>query len=104
MNALVFHARHYSFTGKDGQPVVGNTVSYLEEMEPVSTSNESGLAPMTVSATDAALVEILRAKLPAIMNVEIGRRPGMRGRPESVVTAAKLVRPVPLEGLLGLGK
>lgn len=104
MNALIFHARAYSFTGKDGRLVTGNSVSYLEDMEPATGPDESGLAPMTLRATDEAIAELTRAKLPAIFSVRIGRRAGRDGKPDSFITEAKLVRPVPVESLLGPSK
>ena len=73
-------------------------------MDPFAEPNEVGLAPMTCSATDDGLEPILRAKLPAVFDIEIGRRAGRDGKPASFITSAKLLRPVPVDGLLGLGK
>lgn len=104
MNALVFHARGYNFTGKDGRQVIGNSVSYLEAMDPVRAPDEQGLPPMSIKATDDALGELLKAQLPALFSIEVGRRAGRDGRPDSFITSAKFLRPVPVDGLLGLAK
>ncbi len=104
MNALIFYARAYDFVGKDGKQVVGNSVSYLEEMEPMTEPNERGLAPMSVKATDEGIKAILAAKLPARFSVEIGRRAGRDGKPDSFITQAKLLAPVAVEALVGPSK
>ena len=104
MKALVFHARAWNFPGKDGSPVIGNAVSYLEDMLPATDPNEAGLAPMSVTAEDAALAEVLKAKLPALFDIEIGRRAGKLGKPASFLTRAKFLQSVPVEALLGSSK
>lgn len=101
MKALIFHARAWDFAGKDGGQVIGNSVSYLEDMMPATDPNEAGLAPMSVTAEDAALVEVLKAKLPALFDIEIGRRAGRFGKPASFLTRAKFIAAVPVESLLG---
>lgn len=103
MKALIFHARAWDFQGKDGGQVIGNSVSYLEDMMPISEPNESGLSPMSVPAEDAALAEILKAKLPALFDIEIGRRAGRFGKPASVLVQAKFLSSVPVAALLGSG-
>lgn len=104
MKALIFHARAWDFAGKDGGQVVGNSVSYLEDMPPATDPNEVGLAPMSIQAEDSALVDVLKAKLPALFDIEIGRRAGKFGKPASFLTRAKFLQPVPVEALLGSSK
>lgn len=90
MKALVFHARGYEFASRTtGELIVGNTVSYLEVMDSFQEEREKGLPPMTVSATDECLANILRSSLPAVCDIELGRRPGAKGKPETVMTAFK---------------
>lgn len=103
MKALIFHARAWDFQGKDGGQVIGNSVSYLEDMTPIADPNEAGISPLSVPAEDAALVEVLKAKLPALFDVEIGRRPGRFGKPASVLVQAKFLSSVPMSALLGTG-
>lgn len=104
MKALIFHARAWDFPGKDGSQVIGNSVSYLEDMLPATEPNEAGLAPMSLTAEDAALAEVLKAKLPALFDIEIGRRAGKFGKPASFLTRAKFLQSVPVEALLGASK
>lgn len=101
MKALIFHARIWDFVGRDGGQVKGNSVSYLEDMPPVSDPNEAGLAPMMVEALDQAFADVVSSKLPALFDVEIARRPGRRGKPESVLVGAKFLSSVPVQVLLG---
>ena len=101
MKALIFHARAWSFPGTDGRQVEGNGVSYLEDMPPAAEPNEVGLAPMQVEALDEAFADVIKGKLPALFDVEIGRRPGRKGKPESVLLRAKFLSAVPVEALLG---
>lgn len=104
MNVLIFYARAYDFTAKDGKRVTGNVVNYLEEMDSLEAPDERGLMPMDTKAEPEALAGILAAKLPALFDVQIGRRAGRDGKPESIIKTAKLMRPVPVEGLLGPSK
>ena len=104
MNVLIFYARAYDFTGKDGKHVSGNIVNYLEEMDPLEGPEERGLRPMDCKAEPEALPVILGAKLPALFEVVFGRRPGRDNKAESFIRTAKLVRPVPVEGLVGPSK
>jgi len=97
---IIFHARSYDFTGTDGRAVSGNNVSYLEEMEPTRAPTESGLLPMSVTADGPVLEALVKCELPALVDVEFGRRAGRRGRPESILTKAAFVEPVPIAGLL----
>lgn len=100
MKALVFHARAYEFQGNGGEMVKGSEVSYMELMEPVNMTNEKGLPPLSVSAVDECLPAILGAQLPAVCEVDIARRPGRRGKPESVMVAFKAGKPWKLEDTL----
>ena len=102
MKALIFHARAWSFAGTDGRQVEGNAVSYLEDMLPAAEPNEAGLAPMQVASVDEAFADVVKGKLPALFDVEIGRRPGRKGKPESVLLRAKFLSAVPIESLLGV--
>lgn len=101
MKALIFHARAWDFVGKDGGQVKGNAVSYLEDMLPASDPNEAGLPPLQVSADDQAFSDVVSSKLPALFDVDIARRPGRKGKPESVLIAAKFLSSVPVQSLLG---
>lgn len=101
MKALIFHARAWSFAGTDGRQVEGNSVSYLEDMLPAAEPNEAGLAPMQVAAFDEAFAHVVSAKLPALFDVDIARRPGRKGKPESVLVGAKFLSSVPIQTLLG---
>ena len=101
MKALVFHARAWDFVGRDGGTVKGNAVSYLEDMQPATDPNEAGLAPMQVEALDQAFADVLSSKLPALFDLDIGRRPGRKGKPESVLVGAKFLSSVPVQALLG---
>lgn len=101
MKALIFHARAYSFTGTDGRLVEGNTVSYIEDMPVSADPNEAGLPPQSVPALDEALADVLKGNLPGLFDIDMGRRPGRRGKPESVLTRAKFLSSVPVSALLG---
>lgn len=100
MKALIFHARAWDFVGRDGGQVQGNFVSYLEDMPPVSDPNEAGLPPMQVEAADQAFADVVSSKLPALFDVDIARRPGRKGKPESVLVSAKFLSSVPVQSLL----
>tara|TARA_R110002073_G_C9464495_1_gene578983 strand:- start:2235 stop:2564 length:330 start_codon:yes stop_codon:yes gene_type:complete len=102
MKALVFHARQYSFPSRDtGEIITGNDVAYMEIMEPTDTGDEKGLAPMSVSASEEVISSILASSLPAVCDVDFARRPGRRGKPESVMTVFKAGKPWRLEDTLG---
>lgn len=101
MKALIFHARAYSFTGRDGSLIEGNTVSYIEDMPVSENPNEAGLPPQTVPALDEALADVLQGKLPGLFDIDMGRRPGPKGKPETILTRAKFLSPVPVANLLG---
>jgi hypothetical protein len=98
---IIFHARSYDFVGQDGRAVAGNNVAYLEEMPPMREATESGLLPMSVTADGPVLEALVKSELPALVDVEFGRRPGRRGRPESVLTKAAFVQAVPIASILG---
>lgn len=105
MKVLIFHARAWAFTDKErGSEVVGNAISYLEDMPPVAEPNEVGLAPMQVPALDEAFADILKSKLPALFDVDFGRRAGSKGKPATFLVRANFLKSVPIEGLLGASK
>jgi len=101
MKALVFHARKYEFAGKTGELVKGNSVSLLELYEPFKEDHEKGLPPQTVAASDEAIESILGVQLPIVCDVEWGRRPGPKGKPESYLVNFKPGKPWRLEDTLG---
>ena len=101
MKALIFHARAWDFVGRDGGAVKGNAVSYLEDMQPATDLNEAGLPPMQVEAIDQAFSDVVSSKLPALFDLDISRRPGRKGKPESVIVGAKFLSSVPVQTLLG---
>jgi len=101
MKALVFHARGYEFASRTtGELIVGNSVSYLEVMDAFQEEKEKGLPPMTVKATDGCLENLLRSQLPAICDIELGRRPGAKGKPETVMTSCKPGKAWKIEDIL----
>lgn len=102
MKALVLHARKYSFTGRDGKAVEGNSISYLEYFDPYDLDDEKGIPPYTVVAEDSCLGDLLSAPLPAVCDIRVARRPGRGGKPESVITACKMVKSWKLEDTLGV--
>lgn len=105
MKALVFSARKHDFVDeKTGRQVVGNSISYLEDMPPFKEPNRIGLSPMSVPALDEALAEVFKAELPAIFDFDFGRRADAKGKPVTTVTRAKLVSLVPITTLLSPGK
>lgn len=105
MHVLIFHARAWSYnSAKDGHLVEGNALSYLEDMPPAVEPNEAGLCPMTLSASKEVAGDVIKAKLPAMFDVDMGRRAGRDGKPETFLTRAKFIRSVPVEALLGPSK
>lgn len=105
MKALVFAARKHDFLDeKTGRQVVGNSISYLEDMPPYQEPNRIGLAPMAVPALDDALAEVFKTELPAIFDFDFGRRADAKGKPVTIVTRAKFVSLVPIHTLLNPGK
>jgi hypothetical protein len=101
LKALIFHARAWDFVGRDGGAVKGNSVSYLEDMPPATDSNEVGLPPMQMEAFDQAFSDVVSSKLPALFDLDVVRRPGRKGKPESVIVGAKFLSSVPVQTLLG---
>ena len=100
MKMLIFHARQYAFQGKDGGQVRGNEIQYLEALDGMHSSGCVGAPILNVRADDAALTLIMDQMLPGVFDVEFGRRPGPKGKPETFIISAKLLKPVKVKDLL----
>ena len=101
MKALILYARGNEFTGRDGEVVRMRQVVYVETMEPLKEQREKGVPSFTIRADEAAIDAILAKDLPGVFDIEIGRRPGAKGKPESVIRSAKFEKPWKAESVLG---
>ena len=101
MKALILYARGTSFTGRDGETVQMRQVVYVETMPPLKEVREKGIPSFTIKADNSAMDSILAKDLPGIFDIEIGRGPGTRGKPESLIRSAKFEKPWKAESILG---
>lgn len=93
---LILGARRYSFQDGD-RTVSGMQISYVEPMD-AGDSNRVGNAAMTIDGSPEIWPQL--EKSPGVFDVQLSRRPGRGGKPATVITSAKLVKPVELEKML----
>lgn len=92
MKVLVLSALKRTFEGRDGDMVKLDRACVLEAMETLDAPHEKGNATYEVKVQEKPLDVLLEKGLPAVFDVEFGRRPGARGKPESFIISAKFVK------------
>jgi hypothetical protein len=101
MKALIFYARDNEWTdAKTGEHRRYLTVNYLEDMPAIKDAKEKGISSLSVVAEEEAMKAILTRELPAVFDIEIGRRPGPKGKPSSVITKAEFKKVWKLDSAL----
>lgn len=99
MSYLVLHMRPYDFESDDGRRISGASVTYIDLSEPgpSPTSDERGVAPLTITTTVDAAQGIVQA--PGVYDLRFTHRRGKAGRPVLALAGAQLVRQVELSEL-----
>ncbi len=98
MSYLVLHVRPYDFNDQSsGRRVQGATVTYLDLDLPPSSQGERGYAPLQLSV-DAELGAAF-THCPGFYDLSFAQRRGRQGKPQLVVTRARLEAPVDLRRL-----
>lgn len=88
--ALVLSADPWSMPDeKTGVPITGNSLWYVNAYR----DSEFGQKPTKVNASDAICNE-LKAKLPAVVEMEYGSRPGAGGKAALTVVGVKLIKQI----------
>jgi hypothetical protein len=101
MKALIFYARDNEWVdAQTGEQRRYLSVNYLEDMPALKDKKEKGISSLSVTAEDEAMAVILTRELPAVFDIEIGRRPGPRGKPSSVITKAEFKKAWKLDSAL----
>jgi len=95
---LILGARRYSFLN-EGERVEGVKVSYCEACE---IDDDQTIGGPAMSITAGLDIWGLLKGVPGIFDVKFGRRPGARGKPETIITSATFVKSLDLEKLLAI--
>ncbi len=88
---VLLSARKYEFADDKGRPVQGVTLNYLTddvEQEP----DRRGLSPMTINAPLELWHQL--GQVPGVYELDFKQRPGLKGRPQLSVVAAKFRAPL----------
>lgn len=92
MNAyLVLHVRPYDFESDDNRRIQGATVTYIDPETPV-TNGERGKPPLSLSVDQG--VDRQLKEVPGFYELEFAHKRGKNGRPQVVLSGARLVSSV----------
>lgn len=88
--ALVLSADPWAMTDeKSGERIAGNSLWYVNSYR----DGDLGQKPTKVNASDAICNE-LKSKLPAVVEMEYGSRPGAGGKAALTVVGVKLIKQI----------
>lgn len=99
---LVLSARSYDFEDEGtGRRVKGANVTYLVAWVD-NTPEQKGSAYVTSSCTEEAFAQF--EQLPAVMDLDLRKRPAAKGKLTETVVGAQLVKPLDLLKALSVGE
>lgn len=90
---LVLHVRPYDFESEDNRRIQGATVTYIDPETPV-TDGERGRPPLSLSVDQG--VDRQFKEVPGFYVLEFAHKRGKNGRPQVVLSGARLVSAVSL--------